>query len=133
MKYYKSDITEKIIKCAFKVHNGLGNGFQELVYQRALAHEFREEGLLFEREKEMTIYYADTEIGRRRVDFLVDEDIMVELKAVTELERVHTAQAINYIEAYNVKLALLINFGSRRVEIRRFIKSDASIRGNQSI
>ncbi len=131
MKYYKSDITEKIIKCAFKVHNNLGNGFQEVVYQRALAQEFKKEVLVFEREKEMTIYYGNQEIGRRRVDFLVDEDIMVELKAVTELKRVHSAQAINYIEAYNVKLALLINFGSRRVEIRRFIKSDASIRGNQ--
>lgn len=122
MEYYKSDITKKIIKCAFKVHNNLGNGFQEVIYQRALSYEFRKEGLIFEREKEMTIYYDGITIGKRRVDFVVDHDIMLELKAVTEIERVHFAQAINYIEAYKVQIGLLINFGSRSVEVRRFIK-----------
>jgi len=122
MLYYKSNITERIIKCAFKVHNTLGNGFQEVIYQRALAYEFKKEELLFEREKEMTIYYNNIEIGNRRVDFLVDEDIMVELKALTELQPVHSAQAINYIEAYKVKVGLLINFGARKVEVRRYVK-----------
>jgi len=122
MEYYKADITQKIIKCAFKVHNNIGNGFQELIYQRALAYEFAKENLIFEREKEMDIYYDNIKIGNRRVDFLVDNDIMVELKAVTELERVHVAQTMNYIETYRVKIGLLINFGNRRVDVRRFIK-----------
>jgi GxxExxY protein len=123
MEYYKSDITKKVIKCAFKVHNGLGNGFQEVIYQRALAYEFAKEGLIFEREKEMDIYYDGKKIGNRRVDFLIDKDVMIELKAVTQLEGVHWHQAINYIEAYHVRIGLLINFGSRSVEIKRFIKS----------
>lgn len=123
MEYYKSNITEKIIKCAFKVHDNIGNGFQEKIYQRALAYEFLKEGLVFEREKEMDIYYGDIKVGNRRVDFLVDQDIMVEIKAMTGLEKVHFAQAINYIEAYKVSIGLLINFGARRVEVRRFIKS----------
>ena len=120
MKY--EDITRRVIGCAMKVHSTLGNGFQEVIYQRALAYEFKKEGLLFEREKEMTIYYNNIEIGNRRVDFLVDEDIMVELKALTELQAVHSAQAINYIEAYKVKVGLLINFGARKVEVRRYVK-----------
>jgi len=123
MEYYKSDITERIIRCAFKVHNNLGNGFQEVIYQRALAYEFAKENLIFEREKEMDIYYDDIKIGNRRVDFLVDNDIMVELKALVALEAVHTAQAINYIEAYKVMIGLLINFGAKSVEIKRYIKS----------
>jgi len=122
MNYYKPEITQKIIKCAFKVHNTLGCGFQEIIYQRALAYEFKNEGLLFEREKEMTIHYNEIEVGNRRVDFLVDEDIMVELKALTDLQPVHSAQTINYIEAYKVKVGLLINFGARKVEVRRYVK-----------
>jgi GxxExxY protein len=120
--YYKAEITEKIIKCAFKVHNTLGNGFQEVIYQRALKIEFENIGLIFEREKEMIIYYNKIEIGDRRVDFLVDKDVMVELKALTKLENVHHAQLINYIEAYKVKIGLLINFGGRSLEIKRFAK-----------
>jgi GxxExxY protein len=122
MEYYKSDITSKIIKCALKVHKILGNGFQEVIYQRALAIEFEKENLIFEREKEMTICYEGKEIGLRRVDFLVDGDIMVELKAITKLEDVNIAQLINYIEAYKVKIGLLLNFGAKSLEIKRYIK-----------
>jgi GxxExxY protein len=104
-KYYKSDITGKIIGCAQKVHRFLGNGFQEVIYQRALEIEFGKEDLKFEREKEMEIFYEDIRIGNRRVDFLVDGDIMVELKAITKLEEVNVAQLINYIEAYKVKMS----------------------------
>ena len=121
-KYYKSDITGKIIKCAQKVHRFLGNGFQEVIYQRALKIELQKEELKFEREKEMDIFYEDILIGNRRVDFLVDDDIMVELKAITKLEDVDIAQLINYIEAYKVKIGLLINFGSKSLEVRRYIK-----------
>ena len=121
-QYYKSDITGKIIKCSYSVHNFLGNGFQEIIYQRALKLEMEDVGLIFEREKEMLIVYKEKEIGSRRVDFLVDDDIMVELKAISKLEDVHVAQLMNYIEAYKVKIGLLINFGARNLEIRRYIK-----------
>ncbi|MBU0646813.1 GxxExxY protein [Patescibacteria group bacterium] len=121
-KYYKSDITGKIIGCAQKVHCFLGAGFQEVIYQRALEIEFKELGLEFEREKEMLIFYKELEIGKRRVDFLVEDDIMVELKALTQLESVHITQLINYIEAYKVKVGLLINFGAKKLEVKRFIK-----------
>jgi GxxExxY protein len=121
-KYYKSDITAKIIQGAYKVHNFLGAGFQEVIYQRALQIEFIKSGIEFEREKEMPIYYNGSEIGERRVDFLVDNDIMVELKALAQLEDVHIAQLMNYIEAYKVKIGLLINFGAKKLEVKRFIK-----------
>lgn len=121
-KYYKSDITARVIGCAQRVHKFLGNGFQEVIYQRALEIEFHKEGLKFEREKEMDIFYEDVLIGNRRVDFLVDGDIMVELKAITKLEEVNIAQLINYIEAYKVKVGLLINFGGKSLELKRYIK-----------
>ncbi len=121
-KYYKSDITGRIIGCAQKVHQQLGNGFQELIYQNALEIEFKKDKLKFEREKEMNIIYDNQLIGHRRVDFLVDRDVMVELKAITKLEDVNIAQLINYIEAYKVKIGLLINFGSKSLEVKRYIK-----------
>ncbi|MFZ2193513.1 MAG: GxxExxY protein [Candidatus Moraniibacteriota bacterium] len=121
-KYYKPDVTAKIIGCAHKVHRFLGNGFQEVIYQRALEIEFGKEDLKFEREKEMDTYYEDNLIRNRRVDFLVDQDIMVELKAITKLEDVNIAQLINYIEAYKVRIGLLINFGAKSLEVKRYIK-----------
>ena len=121
-KYYKSDITAKIIECAYRVHNFLGNGFQELIYQRALWEEFVAAELNFEREKEMPIIYNGKNIGSRRADFLVDTDIMVELKAISKLEDVHFAQILNYLEAYKVKTGLLINFGASKLEVKRFVK-----------
>ena len=102
-----------------KVHGKLGNGFQEVIYQRALAIEMRKEGLLFQREMEMTIYYDDEDIGMRRVDFFVDTNIMVELKAIIKLKDVHLAQAMNYCQAYGLPVGLLINFGSRSLEFKR--------------
>lgn len=121
-KFYKSEVTSKIINCAFHVHDSLGNGFQEVVYQRALQYELANNNLVFEREKEMEIFYLGNRVGRRRVDFLVDNDIMVELKAVAFLESAHVAQLVNYLEAYKVRVGLLINFGSKNLQIRRFIK-----------
>ena len=114
------EITEKIIGAAFKVHNRLGCGFQEIIYQRALELELRFISLNYVGEYEMPIYYLDQQIGIRRVDFLVESKISVELKALTKLEDVHLAQAINYLEAYNLEIGLLINFGSKRLEYHRF-------------
>jgi GxxExxY protein len=114
------DITEKIIGASFRVHNTLGNGFQEVIYQRALELEFNIIPLDFAREFEMPIYYLDKQIGTRRVDFLIEGKISVELKAIIQLEDVHLAQAINYLEAYNLEIGLLINFGARKLEFHRF-------------
>ncbi len=113
------DCTSRIIGCAMRVHSALKNGFQEVIYQKALEIEMELEGLKFEREKQMNIYYRGQKIGLRRVDFYVDEEVMVEIKAVLLLEDVHYAQGINYLEAYNVKTGLLINFGSTSLEFKR--------------
>jgi GxxExxY protein len=102
-----------------KVHGTLGNGFQEVIYQRALAIEMEFEGLLFTREMEMPVFYRDIQIGTRRVDFFVEEKIMVELKAIINLEDVHLAQAINYLEAYKMQVGLLINFGTKSLQFKR--------------
>jgi GxxExxY protein len=112
-------LTHKIIGCAMKVHSTLGNGFQELIYQRALAIEFAYENISFQREMEMPIFYREEQIGTRRVDFFVEEKVMVELKAIEQLEGVHKAQAINYLEAYNMADGLLINFGSTSLDFKR--------------
>lgn len=113
------DITKKIIGCAMQVHGALGNGFQEVIYQRALAIEMEYAGLAFKREKEMEICYRGKNIGTRRVDFFVEGKIMVELKAITVLEDVHLAQAMNYLEAYSKEIGLLINFGSKSLQFKR--------------
>jgi len=118
-EYKYSELTEKIIGCAMKVHSALGNGFQEVIYQRALEIEMADEGIHFNREYEMPVYYKQIQIGTRRVDFLVEGVISVELKALTKLEDVHLAQAINYLEAYDLEVGLLINFGARSLEFKR--------------
>ena len=102
-----------------KVHSTLGSGFQEVIYQRALDIEMSKQRLIFAREMEMTIFYEGIDIGTRRVDFFVDDKIMVELKAVSVLNDAHLAQAINYLEAYNMPIGLLINFGSKSMEYKR--------------
>ena len=117
MKY--EALTHKIIGCAMKVHSTLGNGFQEVIYQRALAIEMQKNKLEFQKEMEMKIFYDGIDIGTRRVDFFVAEFIMVELKAVIKLEDVHLAQAMNYCQAYNLSIGLLINFGSKSLEYKR--------------
>ena len=119
MNEIKDELTYKVIGCAMAVHSALGNGFQEVIYQRALAIELKKEGITFKREVEMPIYYCEHNIGTRRVDFLVEPDIMVELKAVTRLDDVHLAQGLNYLVAYQLDKGLLINFGSRSLEVKR--------------
>ncbi|MEQ8689038.1 MAG: GxxExxY protein [Imperialibacter sp.] len=113
------ELTHRIIGCAMKVHTFLGNGFQEVIYQRALAIEMEKQGLGYAREMEMTIYYEGIDIGTRRVDFFVEDKIMVELKAVIELNDNHLNQCRNYLEAYNLPVGLLINFGSRSLQYKR--------------
>lgn len=117
MKY--EDITKRIIAASMKVHSILGNGFQEVIYQRALEIEMPYWQLAFKREMEMPIFYRNTQIGTRRVDFFVEDLIMTELKAVIKLEDVHIAQAMNYLEAYNMEIGLLINFGAKSLEFHR--------------
>jgi GxxExxY protein len=124
MEDYKyKDITGNIIGAAMQVHKTLGNGFQEVIYQRALEIEMPNYGLNFKREFEIPVFYRSIQIGTRRVDFLVEELISVELKAIIKLEDVHMAQAINYLEAYNIEVGLLINFGSKSLEFKRLINT----------
>ena len=117
--YKYSELTSKIIGCAMAVHRALGNGFQEVIYQRALEIELADNGIAFSREHEMPVYYKNRQIGTRRVDFLIENVISVELKAIVKLEDVHFAQAINYLEAYDLEVGLLINFGAQSLEIKR--------------
>lgn len=117
MKY--EDITRRIIAAAMKVHSSLGNGFPEVIYQRALEIELPYHDLSFERELEMPVYYRETLVGKRRVDFLVNELIVVELKAFSAIEDAHIAQTLNYLEAYNIEIGLLINFGGKSLEFHR--------------
>ena len=119
INYKHSELTSKVIGCAMRVHSALGNGFQEVIYQRALEIELSVADIAFSREFEMPIFYRNQQIGTRRVDFLVDGILSVELKAVIKIEDVHFAQAINYLEAYNLEIGLLINFGERSLNFKR--------------
>jgi len=114
----KDPLTYATIGCAMKVHKTLGNGFQEVIYQRCLAIELQGAALSFEREKEQNIYYNNINVGTRRADFIVDGTIMVELKALINLEDVHLAQAKNYLTAYNLPKGLLINFGANSLQYK---------------
>ena len=121
LKY--KDITEKIIGASFEVHKFLGNGFQELIYQRALAWELTRAGLSYSREIEQEIFYKELlePIGTRRADFVVEGKVLVELKAIIELEDVHLAQVLNYLKAYRLEVGLLINFGSKSLTFKRLV------------
>ncbi len=119
----KDELTYKIIGCAMKVHSKLGNGFQEVIYQRCLAIELQRSNLSYEREKEQTIYYDEIEVGTRRADFIVEGKVVVELKAIITLEDVHLAQAKNYVVAYDFPKGLLINFGARSLEYKLIFNS----------
>ena len=118
-KFLFHEITEGVIGAAMRVHSALGSGFPEVVYQRALEIELVENHIRHQREFEMTIFYRCTPVGKRRVDFLIENKISVELKAISLLEPLHLAQALNYLEAYNLEVGLLINFGTRSLEFKR--------------
>lgn len=113
------EMTYLINGCAMKVHNNLGNGFQEIIYQRALEIELKRSSLKFKRESEQIIYYDGFKIGKRRADFIVEDKIIVELKATILLEPVHLAQAKNYVVAYNFPVGLLINFGEKSLKFHK--------------
>ncbi len=119
--YKYHELTSRIIGAAFEVHNTLKSGFQEVIYQRSLEVELNIKGVVTEREISLPIYYKGVDVGARRVDFLVENKICVELKAVSQLEDVHLAQALNYLEAFNMEIGLLINFGSKSLEVKRLL------------
>ncbi|HKZ36488.1 MAG TPA: GxxExxY protein [Chryseolinea sp.] len=125
----KDELTYKIIGCAMKVHNVLGNGFQEVIYQRCLAIEFEKQHIQFVREEEMPIYYEDIAVGTRRADFIIEHSVLIELKAAIRLEDVHLAQGLNYLEAYRIEKGLLINFGSNSLEVKRLFRKRIRING----
>jgi GxxExxY protein len=119
--YKYSELTHQIIGCSMEVHRVLGNGFQEVIYQRSLAYELEQFAIGFAREVDMPIFYKGVLMGTRRADFLIEEKVMVELKAIIKLDDVHLAQAMNYLEAYNLEIGLLINFGAPSLEFRRVL------------
>lgn len=119
------DITGNVIGCAMTVHSTLGNGFQEVIYQRALAIEMKLKGISFIREFDMPIYYREEVIGHRRVDFLVEDCVTVEIKAIKDLGPVELAQGKNYLEAYNIEVGLLLNFGSTSLQYKRLLNNKA--------
>ena len=121
-KKIDDELTYKIIGCAMKVHNTLGNGFQEVIYQRCLAIELERNNIEFAREQELPIFYEGIHVGTRRADFIVAGEVMVELKAIIKLEEVHLAQALNYLTAYQIEKGLLINFGATSLEVKRLFR-----------
>lgn len=123
MELRHKEITEKILGAAFEVHSFLGNGFQEVIYQRALAWELGQRGLRFAREIEQDIFYKELPrpIGTRRADFVVERKVLIETKAVIQMEDVHMAQALNYLKAYKLDVGLLINFGSKSLTFKRLV------------
>ncbi|HKJ40661.1 MAG TPA: GxxExxY protein [Sunxiuqinia sp.] len=125
-EYKYQDLTHEVIGAAMEVHRHLGNGFQEVVYQRALAIELGLRNIEFVREQEMPLVYKGFDIGTRRVDFFIEDKIMLEIKAVVQLEDVHLAQAINYLEAYDLEIGLLINFGNTSLQFKRVMKPNHS-------
>jgi GxxExxY protein len=137
MDFKHEDLTHSIIGCAMKVHSTLGNGFQEVIYQRCLAIELEKAGIQFVREVEMPIFYDNREVGTRRADFVIESKILVELKALIALEDVHLAQTLNYLEAYRLDIGLLINFGARSLQFKRLLsrsnKSQSSGIPDQSV
>ncbi len=119
---FHKKLTHKIIGCSMNIHNSLGNGFQEVIYQRSLEIEFRKGNLFYTREQEMDIFYDDFQVGTRRVDFIIEHKIILEIKAVIDLEDVHLAQGLNYLQAYDLECGLLINFGSPRLQYKRLFR-----------
>jgi GxxExxY protein len=121
-EYKYSDLTHKIIGCAMNIHSFLGNGFQELIYQRALVYKFQKANINFQREIEIDIYYRDMPkpVGTRRADFIAENKVLIELKAVSHLDESHWAQTLNYLRAYRLEVGLLINFGEKSLVFKRF-------------
>jgi GxxExxY protein len=121
--YKHNSITNEIIGASFDVHSFLGNGFQEVIYQRALAYELSKRNLKYAREIDQYIYYKDLvePIGTRRADFIVEGKVLVELKAIEKIDNLHYAQILNYLKVYKIEVGLLINFGSKSLTFKRFV------------
>ena len=115
-----NELTEHIIGSAFKVANTLGCGFLEKVYENALAVELRKQGLQFKQQAPISVRYESTIVGKFFADLIVSDSVILELKAVSELSKLSTAQCLNYLKATRVPICLLINFGKPRIDIRRF-------------
>jgi GxxExxY protein len=116
-----NNLTQTIIGCAMSVHRELGSGFPEIIYQRGLAVEMKQAKLAFQGEIHLPVFYKDTNIGSRRADFLVEGQVLVELKALGELADSNFSQVVNYLKAYRLEVALLINFGEPSLRYRRFL------------
>ncbi|MBT2558317.1 GxxExxY protein [Hymenobacter sp. ISL-91] len=116
-----TELTKVIIGCAMRVHTELGSGFPEVIYQRSLAVELKQAGLNFQGEIHLPVFYKQMNIGSRRADFLVEKHVLVELKAVNEITEAHHAQIINYLKAYRLEVALLMNFGEASLKFKRFL------------
>ncbi len=130
--YKYSEITAKVIGCAMKVHQKMRNGYQELIYHRCLIIELDKQGIKFLQEMELPIFYDGIQVGKRRVDFLIENKVVVEIKAVTELTDTYLSQALNYLESLNLEIGLLINFGSKSIEIKRIINNKYNPHLNQT-
>jgi GxxExxY protein len=130
-EYKYSDITEKIIGCAMRVHRKMRSGYPGSIYHKCLIIEFNKSGISFSNEIELPIFYDDIQVGKRRVDFLIDNKVIVEIKAFSELTDTHLAQALNYLEAMNLEVGLLINFGSGSLEVKRLINNKFKPSSNQ--
>ncbi|MBS1622460.1 MAG: GxxExxY protein [Bacteroidetes bacterium] len=129
----RDELTYAIIGCAMQVHNKLGNGFQEVIYQRCLAIELGKTKINFAREVEHPIFYDGIEVGTRRADFIVENQLVVELKAISNLEDVHLAQAKNYLVAYQFEKGLLINFGTASLQYKLIFNSNNNYKPAQTI
>ncbi len=116
-----NQITEKIIGCAYKVSNSLGNGFLEKVYENALAHEMIKSGLLVSQQKPIHVTYDGIIVGEFVADLLVEEHVLVEIKTAKQIDDNHMAQCMNYLKATGLNICLLLNFGSKRLEIKRIV------------
>lgn len=122
-RYKYSDITEKIIGCSLNIHKQLGNGFPEIVYHRCLEIEFKKIKLAYKTEFECPIYYENIEVGKRRADFIVENVILVEIKALHGLDDYCISQVLNYLKAFNLEVGLLINFGEKSLKFKRLINT----------
>lgn len=123
-QFLYSEITGAVIGAAMQVHSELGSGFPEVIYQRSLAIEFRKQNISYKREESMPLFYKKKSVGKRRADFLVEQKVLVELKALSEINKTHYNQVLNYLTAFNLEIALLLNFGENSLNFKRFINSN---------
>lgn len=122
------DLSYKIRGCAFKIYNNLGFGHKENIYQKALSIEFNKSNLIFEKEKTLPIFYENNMIGNYRPDFVVENKIIIEIKAVPFMPKSYETQLIYYLKGTSFKLGFLINFGSKKLEIKRKIWTPEHLR-----